>query len=43
MTDRETQVEFINAIAPFYISGQMDNEIFCDIVLKVLENLIEKE
>lgn len=41
MKDRETLVEVINAIAPFYISGRIDGEAFYDIVLKALENACE--
>ena len=37
MKDRETLVEVINAIVPFYISGKMDYKAFYDIISNVLE------
>lgn len=43
MKDRETLVEVINTIAPFYISGRMDYKAFYDIVLNALENACENK
>lgn len=43
MKDRETLVEVINAIVPFYISGKMDYKAFYDIILNILENACENK